>query len=403
MGNETSSEPQQQHPTSTETETKHEDKRFDWNTINLLSLDEHNCIKYLPEPFNMLKALALNQDPTSLLDQDTKIFYENFPMRDLYPFKYNIYYDKNRDSMHMTEEKDEVYGHGVINVTFTFLKYMRKKWFTDMVFENENGEFNIFRSLCFSVVIPDKQCNFDILGCGNIEKQMKLTLSFLVTILQSLLITSIIWDLSNSFQFKQIYKIYDVYLLILSIVVFSVISYLTSTTIKNYIHFYRYIGYVCQVSWGIIILDFISNVIIGALVSGVSLFFLLSSETLTDAALNSFALTFILELDDIVNLFNKDINYLIKQDFKYAKYNKEKFRFKRKIEMYDEETCTQFIYPILRVILAPFHIIYVFILLGQSIYETFIRRKHRDHKSVSPAPRPTVNWGTFIENVCVIL
>ena len=80
----------------------------------------------------------------------------------------------------------------------------------------------------------------------------------------------------------------------------------------------------------IIILDFISNVLIGLLICCLSLPFLMKSETLTDATLNSFALTFILELDDIVNVFQNDTDYLIDQDVKHAFGKKWNFRRKGK-------------------------------------------------------------------------
>ena len=93
----------------------------------------------------------------------------------------------------------------IIDVTFPFLKYFRKQWIQDMVLQG--NEFNIFRSLCFSVVLQNNCCGVDcdrLLTCssGDEEKQTKLTLSYLVVLLQLLLTTSLLYDLCTNFEFQ---------------------------------------------------------------------------------------------------------------------------------------------------------------------------------------------------------
>ena len=66
-------------------------------------------------------------------------------------------------------------------------------------------------------------------------------------------------------------------------------------------------------------IDPFSNVLIGTIICLVSFFYLLQSETITDVVLNSFALTFIIELDDMANLFESDENVLLENIFKLKK------------------------------------------------------------------------------------
>eukprot|EP01084_Bolivina_argentea_P282099 482802_1 len=47
-----------------------------------------------------------------------------------------------------------------------------------------------------------------------------------------------------------------------------------------------------------------------------SFFFLIQSETIIDVVLNAFALTFIIELDDMANIFESDEDYVILADMK---------------------------------------------------------------------------------------
>ena len=72
---------------------------------------------------------------------------------------------------------------------------------------------------------------------------------------------------------------------------------------------------IAEVSWIIKFLDFLSNIFIGFIICLVSFVYLLQSETIGDVVLNSFALTFILELDDLANLFESDEDALMNADW----------------------------------------------------------------------------------------
>ena len=64
-----------------------------------------------------------------------------------------------------------------------------------------------------------------------------------------------------------------------------------------------------------LILDFMSNVVVGLVVVFFCFFYLLISENISEVILNSFALTFIIELDDFANLFESDESFLLSSDW----------------------------------------------------------------------------------------
>ncbi len=93
------------------------------------------------------------------------------------------------------------------------------------------------------------------------------------------------------------------------------------------------------VPWFIRALDFCSNILIGFIICLISLFYLLQSESIADVVLNSFALTFIIELDDIANLYEADEDALVSADFEYIESG-ENFEHrikKRKIKINSKE------------------------------------------------------------------
>ena len=73
--------------------------------------------------------------------------------------------------------------------------------------------------------------------------------------------------------------------------------------------------YIIDIGWPIFILDFISNIVVGLVVVFFCFIYLLLSEDISEVILNSFALTFIIELDDFVNLFESDESFLLLQDW----------------------------------------------------------------------------------------
>lgn len=73
--------------------------------------------------------------------------------------------------------------------------------------------------------------------------------------------------------------------------------------------------YVIKISWVIFALDFISNILIGLVVVFFCFIYLLISENISEVILNSFALVFIIELDDFANLFESDEGFLLDADW----------------------------------------------------------------------------------------
>ena len=151
--------------------------------------------------------------------------------------------------------------------------------------------------------------------------------------------------------------------------------------------FYLSISEVCQVPWLIIGLDFISNVVVATCIACMSFFVMLNSDTLTEAVLNSFALLFILDLDDIcAMLFANDKDYAVEQDLKYAKRDQERLRRKRKIHVHSEGFyCTEIIRPFMSVLSAPLKLLEVLWIFGNSMHLLVVQKPYRDELSVSPA------------------
>eukprot|EP01084_Bolivina_argentea_P118881 210872_1 len=61
-----------------------------------------------------------------------------------------------------------------------------------------------------------------------------------------------------------------------------------------------------DIPWFLIVADFMLNVLIPIIITLMSLFLLTASETYLDLVLNAFALTFIAEIDDMLNVFESD-------------------------------------------------------------------------------------------------
>ena len=118
------------------------------------------------------------------------------------------------------------------------------------------------------------------------------------------------WDLDEMFD-------NDGMIITISFLVFAFISYSYIFTVYKYRQFYQNMKYVAKISWIIQSLDFISNIIVGFIICLVSFAYLLQSESIGDVVLNSFALTFILELDDLANLFESDEDALIEADWSH--------------------------------------------------------------------------------------
>ena len=174
---------------------------------------------------------------------------------------------------------------------------------------------------------------------------------------------------------------------------------------RKFLSFYRNLSRVCSVSWLIIGFDFTSNVVIGLILSVTSFFFLIESENVKDVVLNSFALTFILEIDDTLNVFESDEAYLFAQDLepqilgdyflslmngdmddlgdKKYYYILNYYKSKRKITLSinDSFDIKEITVTVGAIILSPLYLLYGFWLTLQSVYYFVCCCRHRDSRA----------------------
>eukprot|EP01084_Bolivina_argentea_P136030 239605_1 len=220
------------------------------------------------------------------------------------------------------------------NITEPLWIACRYKLISEKILYGQDNQFNIFRSFCF-LPPPEyheglldnqiKQFGFFsetliIKSIGKMlsdERVLRLSIGILCLILQVFLMIGIVmeviynWDVD--FMFERTGS--NLNIMIISFLAFAFILLIYYDTAQKFYQFYSNMEYVANVSWIIYILDYISNIVVGFVISWISLFFLLQSETITDVVLNSFALTFIIELDDMANLFEADENVLIENDW----------------------------------------------------------------------------------------
>ncbi len=148
-------------------------------------------------------------------------------------------------------------------------------------------------------------------------------LSIIVLTLQTLFTIAIVKDVVNNWNIDREFDETESFIFVMSIIVFALLSFLYATTAQSFYTFYKSISEICIIPWYILSMDFLSNILIGFVITLVSFFFLIESESLSDIVLNSFALAFIIELDDLANVFESDEAYLIDQDFKLWKKEKK--------------------------------------------------------------------------------
>ena len=189
--------------------------------------------------------------------------------------------------------------HG--NITYQLLLAERYWWLKEKCLYGQDNEFNIFRVLCF---VPPG-CKWQAKG---------LAIGILSVIIQIILTSGIIFEVYRGWDIDEMFD-NDSMIITMSFVVFSFISFIFISTVSKYYQFYNNMAWIIKLSPILRFLDFISNIIIGLIICCVALAYLLQSETVGDVVLNSFALTFIIELDDMANIFDSDEPELIKSDF----------------------------------------------------------------------------------------
>ena len=212
---------------------------------------------------------------------------------------------------------------------------VRQNWVKYQCLLGQDDEFNIFRSLCFA-------------PSSSVVERFKI--GFVALTLQMLLSIGIAIDTmkmwSNKYSsFEDFvqkiksfeYQFEDTLIVIISIFTFAFILQRLRKTIESFKQFYSNMKEVCIIPKVIIALDFTSNIIVGTFMAIVTPFFLLQSEDIQTVVLNSFALTFFIELDDLANTYESDEPFLLQEDkngweFEWYDPDNEPGVVKRKIE-----------------------------------------------------------------------
>eukprot|EP01084_Bolivina_argentea_P259149 437169_1 len=192
------------------------------------------------------------------------------------------------------------------NITEFFWINVRYKQLKEKCLYGQDNEFNIFRSLCFS---------------DHEMKVFKLSIGILCLILQVFLTVGIVMEVSDNWDIDAMFD-NDTMIIIISFFVFSFISFSYGFTVYKFMQFYDNMLKINKISLWIIIFDFISNIAVGFVICFVSFAYLLQSPSIGDVVLNAFAITFIIELDDLANLFESDEDELLHTDFCHLKLSR---------------------------------------------------------------------------------
>ena len=189
---------------------------------------------------------------------------------------------------------------------------VRRNWIKYQCLHGQDDEFNIFRSLCFapqSSVLERYQIGFVALTL-----QILLSIGIAVDTVQ-------MWsnqyssfdDFAGKIKGFE-YQFEETLIVIISIFTFIFILQRLQKTIESFKQFYSNMKEVCIIPNEIIALDFTSNIIVGTFMAIVTPFFLLQSEDIQTVVLNSFALTYFIELDDLANVYESDEAFLLQED-----------------------------------------------------------------------------------------
>ena len=266
------------------------------------------------------------------------------------------------------------------NITQPFFMCSRYVFLRDIVLYGQDNEFNIFRSLVFLSNIKEKR-----------ETQIwaRLSIAILVVILQILLTWAIVkvvvtqWDLEEMFDG-------DYMIIAISFCTFALLGYAYWFTISKFYKFYECLWYITKVSYITFTLDFISNILLGLVVVVSAFAYLLLSESISEVVLNSFALVFVIELDDIANLFESDEDFLLELDWDNCLLTKEQYEqeidgmetyardwngdiIKRDVDL----KMTKVLWKVIvSVILSPTFMVWAFFKMIHGIYYNIMLRKN---------------------------
>ena len=251
-----------------------------------ISADVFNDIEHPPRKFKWKHHFKHFQNAYALHDSRKK----------------SIYYDEEFDILYVVpnNKSDENMKLGGINVTGQVHLLWRYVFLKDELLFGQDSEFNIYKSYIF---MPTPQ---------------KLRFTFLAVFVQILLTIAICYDLWDGwpFGFEDGAVNHELATKMLSATVFILLSIQTNRTTGLYFRFYEKIGLMFKLPWYLLICDFISNIIISVVITLFSYMFLVQSESYSDLVLNSFALTFVAQIDDMVNTFDSDEEVVITQDLR---------------------------------------------------------------------------------------
>ena len=264
-----------------------------------------------------------------------------------------IVYDDRRRDLHLVDFKSHINHFAGWNSS-GFCKYpkypgnycksqkedfqliVRRNWIKYQCLYGQDDEFNIFRSLCFAP--PSSVVERYQMGFVALTLQILLSIGIAVDSLQ-------MWSNKySSFEdFAQAmksfeYQFEDIMIVTISMFTLAFILQRLRKTIEAFKQFYSNIKEVCIIPTVIIASDFTSNIIVGTLMAIVTPFFLLQSEDIQTVVLNSFALTYFIELDDLANIYESDEPILLQEDKNGWQRDWENYHggkpgvFKRKIE-----------------------------------------------------------------------
>eukprot|EP01083_Nonionella_stella_P015264 42704_1 len=199
----------------------------------------------------------------------------------------------------------EYYPYYVQNITQPYYMCCRYHFVMDYVLLGQDSQFNIFKSLCFLSARRDEK-----------HRQLwaRLSVSVLAILLQLLMTGGVSMEVIRNWDINLMFDD-DTMIIIISFSVFAFLAYQYWFTVVKFFKFYTNMYYVADVDWIVPIMDFISNILVGGIVVFFSFAYLLLSKTTQDVVMNSFALQFIVELDDMANLFDADEEYLLEQDW----------------------------------------------------------------------------------------
>merc|ERR1719242_1687562 len=293
----------------------------------------------------------LSNPPYRMTKDDYKMFLGNYDQMQHFTNASNpeghfqAYYDTDFDTLYFA--KTDVMHYGGENVTSQVLCMWRYVFLRDVLLKGQDAEFNIYRSYYL-----DPQEGKIVLSVLSLALQIALTVSISIAVFNG-------WDDIKTQK--------NPLVIVCSVLAFCFISYSTQGTGRLFRRFYKDIGLAYDLPLFMMLCDYISNVLISWYICCLSLFFLLQTDGLEDLVLNSMALTFIIELDDVINIFDSDEEVVIIADLtKFAETNCEsprKIQYKAK--------------HFVGVLFAPIIVVGNLHLVVEQFYKLFLRKGHR--------------------------